>query len=162
MATHQERAQELRVELIDKRREFRANARKMRLSLMDIDWKMECFDEELSNINRAERDTRPMCFDRCPEDGEAFCLYRHCDYCSAWKAIHGEEAVEQAERQTRWLFFWRVQESKEELEKMANVARHACIFKMNIEEELIARAWHPDRFVSWCLDTQELADWLSP
>lgn len=107
--------------------------RKMRLSLMDIDCNLECFAEELCDINTAERDAKnPMCSRPYPEDGEAFCTNFRCPYCHAWKFIHDEEAVEQAKIQTRWLVFWRFQESKEELAKMADVVCHAFVFKMNV------------------------------
>jgi hypothetical protein len=44
-------------------------------------------------------------------------------------------------------------EKKQQALAKASVA----VFK----EELMARCWHPDRFVTWCLDLVEKADWLA-
>lgn len=129
-----------------------------KISESEFYWIMQSLDEERSDIYRAEKDTRPRCFDAY--EGETFCKWACC-YCDSWKTIHGEKAAEQAEKQGRWLYFWRCEESKETLEQIAAEKRHGCIFKSHIEEELIARAWHPDRFVTWCLDNEELAIWMA-
>jgi hypothetical protein len=38
--------------------------------------------------------------------------------------------------------------------------QHECMELHKVwEEELIAKAWHPDRFVDWCLDIEEQKEW---
>jgi hypothetical protein len=44
-----------------------------------------------------------------------------------------------------------------EVKQQTLAKKCVSIFK----EELVARAWHPDRFVDWCLDLGEKADWLA-
>jgi hypothetical protein len=159
MATPEERKNELLAKLRAEDFQIRNKMRTTGMSVIEFESRMQYLDLDTEETIRAAHHKRPLCL--FSYEYENFCYRQEdCAYCKAWKYIHGAEAALQVQRQTRWLYFWRVEESKEHLEELANAARHGCVFKMQIMEELMARTWHPDRFVSWCLDIEEAREWV--
>jgi hypothetical protein len=159
MATPEERKKELLDKLKAEDFQIRHRMRTTGMSVIEFECRMERLDLDTEDTIRAARDKKPVCLNAYQY--ENFCYRQeYCTYCKAWKYIHGAEAALQAERQSYWSFFWRVEESKENLEELANAARHGCVFKMQIMEELMARTWHPDRFIAWCLDVEERREWV--